>query len=70
MSPWEWEETETQYDLEHYVWNGPAENLVFEYGYHDRKWFGIVKGKWIESDVKPLFEREGINIDLTQRGVI
>lgn len=70
MNPWQWEETETQYDLEHYVWCGSPDDLAFEYGYHDRKWFGIVRGRWIESDVQPLFEKEGIDIDLSIRGTV
>lgn len=70
MSPWEWETIETAYPLNHYVWNGDPEGLAFEYGYHDRQWFGIVQGKWVIDDVGPLFEREGVNIDLTIRGTI
>lgn len=70
MDPWEWEWTEVHYPLEHYVWTGSEQDMVFEYGYHNRQWFGIVKGKWIEDDVGPLFEKENINIDLSVRGTI
>ena len=68
MSPWEWETVEVDYSLEHYVWNGSPEGMAFEYGYHNREWFGIAQGKWIEDDVGPLFAKEGIDIDLSIRG--
>lgn len=68
--PWQWETIETEYPLDHYVWNGPHENIAFEYGYQEMKWFGIVKGKWFLPDVQPLFEHEGIQIDFTKRGAI
>ena len=70
MDPWQWETVETEYPLEHYVWDGPHENMAFDYGYRDRKWFGIQKGKWVINDVRPLFMKEGIFIDFTKRGVI
>lgn len=70
MDPWEWETTEAYYPLHHYIWNGPPENTAFDYGYHERQWFGIYKGKWIEEDIKPLFDKEHINIDLNIRGTI
>ena len=54
--------------LEHYDWNGSPEGMAFEYGYHNREWFGIAQGKWIEDDVGPLFAKEGIDIDLSIRG--
>lgn len=70
LDPWEWEWQERDYPLNHYIWNGPPEQTAFEYGYHDRQWFGIFQGKWIEDDVGPLFAREGIGIDLNIRGKI
>lgn len=70
MSPWEWEWTDAEYTLDHYVWNGLAENIAFEYGYHDRRWFGIQQGKWVRDDVEPLFSKENIDIDLSERGCV
>ena len=70
MTTWEWEEHETEYDHKHFIWNGSPDELVFEYGYHGNKPFGIIKGKWCEADVKPLFKKEGIDLDLSIRGTI
>lgn len=70
MDPWQWEWTETSFPLDHYIWNGSPEGEAFDYGYYNRKWFGIMQGKWVEDDVAPLFAREGIGIDLNIRGKI
>ena len=70
LDPWNWEWQEREYPLKHYIWNGLLSQTAFEYGLHDRKGFGIVQGKWFREDVKPLFEKEGINIDLSVRGCI
>lgn len=69
QDPWEWETSETSQDYKYYVWTGDENELVFEYGYHE-SWFGIQKGKWVLDDVKPLFEKEGIDIDYSIRGFI
>ena len=58
------------YDHKHFIWNGSPDDLAFEYGYHDNKPFGILKGKWYAADVKPLFDKEGIDIDLNIRGTV
>lgn len=70
QQPWEWETSDTQIKNDFYVWTGSKDDLVFEYGYHDNKWFGIQKGKWVISDVEPLFQKENINVDFTKRGFI
>ena len=70
MDAWEWESTPANDKYQYFVYTGPESEAVFEYGYHNGEWFGIQKGKWVESDVKPLFEKENINIDLSIRGVI
>ena len=67
---WAWEDSATDSPYEFYVWTGPEQNLVFEYGYHNRKWFGIHDGKWVADDVGPLFEKENIKIDLSVRGTM
>ena len=70
MDAWEWESSETDGKYEFYVYTGPEEDAAFEYGYHNGEWFGLQKGKWVESDIKPLFEKERITIDLSIRGTI
>lgn len=70
MNAWEWEETEADFSLKHYIWNGLRSELAFEYGYIYEKWFGIQKGKWVKDDVVPMFEREGIEVDFSKRGFV
>ena len=70
QEPWEWETSEVPTEYEFYIWTGKEKDLVFEYGYHNKKWFGIQKGKWVRSDVEPLFKKENIDIDITKRGYI
>ena len=41
-----------------------------DYGYHGGQWMGICHGQWVESDVVPLFEKEGIEVDFSKRGFI
>ena len=69
QDPWEWETSETSLEYKFYVWTGDENSLVFEYGYHEN-WFGIQKGKWVLDDVKPLFEKEGIEVDYSKRGFV
>ena len=40
-----------------------------DYGYHGGQWMGICHGQWVESDVVPLFEKEGIEVDFSKRGI-
>ena len=70
MDAWEWESSPTDGKYEFYVYTGPEKAAAFEYGYHNGEWFGIQKGKWVENDIKPLFEKERITIDLSIRGTI
>lgn len=69
-SPWEWEMSTAENPYKFYIFVGDDADLVFEYGYHDNKWFGIQKGKWVAADVGPLFEEEEIDIDLSIRGTV
>lgn len=69
LDPWQWEMSEVPYNYNYYVFTGNLDELTFQYGLIDHNPFGIVKGKWFEADVKPLFEREHINIDLNERGI-
>lgn len=70
MDPWQWEDSETTEKYDFYIYTGNIEGLTFDYGLYERNPFGIVKGKWYGPDIRPLFERERINVDLTKRGVI
>ena len=67
---WQWEMSGTSPEYDYYIWTGPADDLVFEYGYHNNEWFGIQKGKWVRHDVVPLFEKENIDIDYSVRGFV
>ena len=69
MNPWQWEDSPTTEKYKFYVYTGDLEGLTFDYGLYNRDLFGIVKGKWYEPDVKPLFKKENIDIDLSIRGV-
>ena len=69
QDPWEWETADAPLEYKYYVWTGSEDDLVFEYGYH-QKWFGIQKGKWVLDDVAPLFEKEGIDVDYSIRGTV
>lgn len=70
MDAWHWEWQVRDYPLKHYIWNGLRDELVFEYGYHNNKWFGIQKGKWVKDDVGPLFQKERIEVDYRKRGFV
>lgn len=70
LDPWKWEDSPTTDKYDFYVYTGALNGLTFDYGLYNRNLFGIVRGKWYEPDVKPLFKREGINIDLSERGII
>lgn len=72
MSAWQWEMSSPKAPNKyHYlIWTGDERDLVFEYGYHNYEWFGIRKGQWVGRDVIPLFEKEGIEVDYSKRGII
>ena len=68
LDPWNWEWQVREYPMAHYIWTGSAESTAFDYGLKSRNPFGIVQGKWVEADVVPLFQREGIDFDFGERG--
>ena len=70
QSAWAWEMSDALDKYDYYIWTGSDQDLAFEYGYHNNQWFGIQKGKWVAHDVIPLFEKEGIEVDLSKRGTI
>ena len=68
LDAWSWEWQEREYPMIHYIWTG--EETAFDYGLKNRNPFGIVKGKWVLDDVKPLFQEERIEVDFSKRGYI
>lgn len=71
VSPWEWEEYCNLRTLLHpqdkfYCVTAP-QHAFFDYAYNPDG-MGVFHGKWVESDVVPLFEKEGIAVDFTPRG--
>lgn len=65
-SAWGWEYTTVDSPYKHYV---NSSDFIIDYGYkHYGDWFGIRKGKWVQEDVIPLFEKEGIEMDFAIRG--
>ena len=73
VSPWEWEEycsllTAKYSDDKLYCRTDSGENWI-DYGHYTAgDLWAVVRGKWILADVKPLFERENITVDFSQRG--
>lgn len=74
VSPWEWEEycslLTARFKSDKLYCS--AENTVgwIDYGhYQTGDLWAVVRGKWVLSDVKPLFERENICVDFSQRGL-
>lgn len=70
LDAWHWEWQEREHPLKHMIWDGLISEMAFDYGLYNRNPFGIVQGKWYKRDVAPLFEKEGIEIDLEKRGTI
>lgn len=73
-SPWEWETMYNLLALDHpqykYYSAISTENVFLDYGYYKiGDWFGVCRGKWVIEDVKPLFEKENIDIDFSIRGI-
>ncbi len=69
-NPWIWEVfvNYTTFDDENkfYSLKDLNESPVF-YGYNPDG-MGVFRGKWVIEDVKPLFEKYGINVDFNKRG--
>lgn len=74
VNPWEWE---TLTNVNTYWWkkakfyclNSPDASFL-DYGHYQYgDIWGVYRGKWYLDDVKPLFEREKIEIDFSQRGI-
>lgn len=71
ISPWEWEEFSnilTTYEKKYKFYCTTAwENAFCDYGYKPDG-MGVFRGRWVVQDVKPLFEKENIEIDFSIRG--
>lgn len=74
VSPWEWEEycsllTARFTEDKLYCRTENGQNWI-DYGHNTTgDLWAVVRGKWIISDVKALFEREHIAVDFSQRGI-
>lgn len=72
ITPWEWELytgilTFGKKDIFYCRDSAP---LLFDYGHYlTSDLFGIFQGKWVISDVKPLFEKEKISVDYNLMGI-
>ena len=74
VSPWDWEERcnvlTAKYKQDKFYSALNVEARFMDYGHRPGQWMGICHGKWVENDVVPLFEKEGIQVDFTKRGFI
>lgn len=72
-SPWEYEQKGTIRNytiMKHNKFFAIKYNSIppINYGLSKEKDFSIVQGKWLKSDIEPLFKKEGIDIDFNIRG--
>lgn len=71
VSPWEWELlcniSTKKYPRDKFYTTLPEEDMFLDYGY-DPAGMGVFRGKWVQHDVVPLFEKEGIHVDYSRRG--
>jgi len=69
-TPWTFEVLASRYysGMQKFRYLKPEEPRIIDYGFQ-MKGMGVFRGKWVESDVKPLFEQNGIQVDLSKRGI-
>lgn len=73
VSPWEWEVicnflTRNEMRYKFYC-SLNTESMFMNYGHHQYgDVWGVYRGKWVEADVVPLFQGEGISVDYSGRG--
>ena len=72
VSPWEWEEytniiASTNFNEKFYSAVSIKDRFC-NYG-NDCEIWGVYRGKWVGNDIVPLFEREGITVDYSIRGL-
>lgn len=72
VSPWEWEEYTNFLSFRNpnhkFYCTIDWEYALCDYGYSS-KGMGVYHGKWVIEDVAPLFEKEGILMDFSKRGI-
>ena len=71
VSPWEWEgivTLQTSREKKKFYCTTDWKNAICDYGYKPEG-MGVFRGKWVISDVEPLFQTEGIAVDFSQRGI-
>ncbi len=70
-SPWSWEcfSTINTFDSKYKFYAvEPDQKAIIDFGYKIGKPWGIVRGKWVVSDVDNLFKENGISVDYSIRG--
>ena len=71
VDPWSWETVSnklTYNTCKEYYFIQKGNRMPINYGKKPGLSWGVVRGKWMEEDVVPLFEREGISVDYAIRG--
>lgn len=72
VSPWEWEafvNAKTFWETKKKFYaTTDWRNAICDYGYK-AEGMGVYRGKWVIDDVKPLFAKENITVDFSQRGI-
>lgn len=73
VSPWEWEifcnALTTFYPKDKFYCAIGRSNQFLDYGHKEvSDLWGVIQGKWVTEDIAPLFQKEGIDVDLSIRG--
>ena len=71
VDPWTWETVSnklTYTSTKEYYFLEKGHRTPVSYGKMPGLTWGVVRGKWMEEDVVPLFEKEGISVDYSARG--
>lgn len=73
ITPWEWENycnvLTTKYPRDKFYCATCGGSPYMDYGHYQvGDLWGVVRGKWFLPDIAPLFDREGIHMDLSVRG--
>lgn len=73
ITPWEWEEytnlLAARNRRDKFYCAVSADNTFCDYGFN-LKGMGVHRGKWVRNDVVPLFKKECIEVDFSQRGFL
>lgn len=71
VNPWQWEAISnklTYNTRKEYYFLAANKKMPLHYGKKPGLSWGVVRGKWYEEDVVPLFLKEGITVDYSARG--